>query len=120
MRPPRRDALEMLLVKIARPPGTFRNMAGEIDHMLARAAAGLHHVTGFPGKKLLQHRTDRALAAVKRRRVETTVGFDRPAILAEFHDIFSHDVLSFQIAVIDLLEHLQHGNARLSATTIIS
>jgi len=30
---------------------------------------------------------------VKRRRVEATVGQDRPAILAEFHDIFSHDIL---------------------------
>jgi len=76
--------------------------------MLAGAAAGFHHVTGFPGKELLQHRPDRAMVAVKRRRVETTVGFDRPAILAEFHDIVSHDVLSFQVAVIDLLEHLQH------------
>jgi len=95
-------------------------MAGEIHHMLTGAAAGFHHVTGFPGKEWLQHRADRAMVAVKRRRVETTVGFDRPAILAEFHDIFSHDVLSFQIAVIDLLEHCNICNARLSATTIIS
>ncbi len=73
-------------------------MASEIDHMLAGAAAGFHHVTGFPGKELLQHRPDRAMVAVKRRRVETTVGFDRPAVLAEFHDIFSHDILSLQIA----------------------
>ena len=81
MRPPRRDALEVLLVEIARPPGNFRNMAGEIDHVLAGAAARLHYVAGFPGKELLQHRTDRAMIAVKCRRVETTVGLDRPAIL---------------------------------------
>jgi len=48
------------------------------------------------------------MVAVKRRRVETTVGFDRPAVLAEFHDIFSHDILSFHIVVIDSLEHMQH------------
>jgi sulfur-oxidizing protein SoxX len=30
---------------------------------------------------------------VKCRRVETAVGLDWPAILAEFHDIFSHDTL---------------------------
>ena len=68
-------------------------MAGEIDHMLAGAAAGLDDVTGFPGKEALQHRPDRLMVAVKRRRVETAVGFDRPAVLAEFHDIFSHDIL---------------------------
>ena len=83
-------------------------MAGEIDHMLAGAAAGFHHVTGFPGQELLQYRPYRLMVAVKRRRVETTVGFDRPAVLAEFHDIFSHDILSLQIAAIDLLEHMQH------------
>jgi hypothetical protein len=60
------------------------------------------------------------MIAVKCRRVETTVGFDRPAILAELHDIFSHDILSFQIAVIGLLEHRNMCNARLSTIPIIS
>ncbi len=67
--------------------------AGKIDHMLAGAAAGLDHVTGFAGKELLQHRPDRLMVAMKRRRVEAAVGFDRPAVLAEFHDIFRHGIL---------------------------
>jgi hypothetical protein len=61
--------------------------------MLAGAAAGLDHVTGFVGKELLQHRPDRLMVAVKRRGIETAVGFDRPAVLAEFHDIFRHGIL---------------------------
>ena len=68
-------------------------MAGEIDHVLAGAAAGLNHVAGFAGKKLLQHGPDRLMVAVKCRRVEAAVGFDRPAVLTEFNDIFSHDRL---------------------------
>ena len=58
--------------------------------MLAGAAAGLDHVAGFPGEELLQHGPDRLMVAVECRRVEPAVGFDRPAILAEFNDIFSH------------------------------
>src|ERR1700716_146837 len=61
--------------------------------MLAGAAAGLNHVTGFAGEEWLHHRPDCPMVAVKRRRVEATVGQDRPAILAEFHDVFSHDIL---------------------------
>src|SRR6476659_9829289 len=72
MRPPCRDAFEMLLVEVARPPRDFGNMPREIDHMLAGAAAGLKHVAGFPLKKWLQHRADRLMVAVERRRVETT------------------------------------------------
>src|SRR5712692_3560200 len=90
MRPPRIDAFQMLLVEIARPPGDFRGTAGEIDHMLAGTAAGLDHVAGFPVEKRLQHRPDRPMIAVKRRRVEATVRLDRPAILAEFDDMLSH------------------------------
>ncbi len=65
-------------------------MAGEIDHMLAGAAAGLDHVAGFAGQEFFQHRPDRLMIAMERRRVETAVGFDRPSVLAEFHDIVSH------------------------------
>src|SRR5437879_73684 len=93
MRPPRRDAFEMLLVEITRPPGDFGTAAGEIDHMLAGAAAGLQDVAGFTGEEWLQHRPDRLMVAVERRRVKATVGLDRPAVLAEFHDIFSHETL---------------------------
>ena len=111
--------LDPVLEKVDR----YCQLLRELDLKLVKAVdTHLHadHVTGFPGKEWLQHRADRAMVAVERRRVETTVGFDRPAVLAEFHDIFSHDVLSFQIAVIDLLEHCNMCNARLSATTIIS
>src|ERR1700680_2703205 len=93
MRPPRMDALQVLLVEIARPPGDFRHVMGEIDPMLAGATAGLDHVAGFAGQELLQHRPDRLMVAVERRRVETAVGFDRPAVLAKFHHILSHDSL---------------------------
>src|SRR5450432_2814282 len=90
MRPPRRDALQMLFVEIARPPNDIGKMAGEIDHMLAGAAAGLDRVAGFAGEEFFQHRPDRQMVAVKRRGVEPAVGFDRPPVLAEFDDVFSH------------------------------
>ena len=64
------------------------------DHVLAGAAAGLDHIAGFAGEKLLQNRPDRLMVAVKCRRIETAVGLDRPAILAEFHDKFGHAVLA--------------------------
>ena len=56
------------------------------------------HVAGFAGEEFLQHRPDRLMVAVERRRIEPAVGFDRPAILAEFHHIFSHVSLA-KIAV---------------------
>ena len=62
----------------------------EIDHMLAGAAAGLEHVAGLIGEVPQQDCPDRLMVAVERRRVETAVGFDPPAVLAEFHDIVSH------------------------------
>src|SRR3981189_1373259 len=83
----------MLLVEIARPPNDLWNVRREVDHMLAGAAAGLDHIAGFAGKEPLQHGADRLMVAVKRGRVETAVGLDWLAILAEFHDIFSHDAL---------------------------
>ena len=56
---------EMLFVQIARPPGDVRSWRREIDHMLTGAAAGLHDVAGFAGKKPLQYRPDRLMIAVK-------------------------------------------------------
>src|SRR5580692_4092855 len=91
MRPPRGNAFQVLRVEITRPPGDVGGMAGEIDHMLAGAAAGLDHVTGFAGEELQQYGADRLMVAMKRRRVETAVRFDRPPVLAEFHDIFRHE-----------------------------
>ena len=64
-----------------------------MHHVLAGAAAGLDHVAGFACKKWLQHRPDRLMVAMKRRGIETAVGFDRPAILAELHDKLSHRIL---------------------------
>src|ERR1700730_6334340 len=93
MRPPRSGAFEMVFVEIARPPHDLGKMRREIDHVLAGAAAGFDHIAGFAGKKPRQHRPDRLVVAVKCRRIETAVGFDRPAILAEFNDIFSHGTL---------------------------
>src|SRR6267378_5492756 len=92
MRPPGIDALQMLRVEIAGPPDDFGGAAGEIDHVLAGAAAGLDHIAGFSGKEWLQHRPDRAMIAVKRRCIEAAVRFDRPAVLAEFDDIVSHNI----------------------------
>ena len=66
-------------------------MAGEIHHVLAGTAAGLDHVPGFTGEIALQHLPDGLMIAVKGRRIETAVGLDRPAVLAEFNDIFNHD-----------------------------
>src|SRR5437588_12856078 len=90
MRPPGRDAFEMRLVEIARPPDDVRRLAGEIDDMLPGAAAGLHHVAGLTHQEFLQHRPDRCMVAVECSCVEAAVRLDRPAILAEFDDIFSH------------------------------
>ena len=65
-------------------------MTGEIHHMLAGTAAGLDHVAGLVREIALQYRPDRLMVAVERGRVEAPVGLDPPAILAKFHDIFSH------------------------------
>ena len=65
-------------------------MPGEIHHVLAGAAAGLDHVAGTISEIPLQHRPDRLMVAVERRRVETPVGLDPPAVLAKFHDILGH------------------------------
>ena len=86
MRPPRGDALQMRVVEIARPPGDVRGSAGEIDGMLPGAAAGFDYVAGFAIEEFFQDRPDRLVIAVKRRRIETTIGFDRPAILTEFNN----------------------------------
>jgi sulfur-oxidizing protein SoxX len=65
-------------------------MTGEFHDVLAGAATGLNHVTGFANKEFLQYRPDRRMVAVKRRRIKTAVRRNRPAIPSEFHDIFSH------------------------------
>ena len=90
MHAPRGDALQMRVVEIARPPRDVRASAREIDDVLSGAAAGLEHVAGFAVEKFLQHRPDRLVIAMKRRRIETAIRLDRPAILAEFNNVLSH------------------------------
>jgi hypothetical protein len=68
-------------------------MLREINHMLAGTAAGLHDIPGFAGKEAFQYRPDCLMVTVECRCVETTVGFDPAAVLAEFHDKFSHEIL---------------------------
>jgi hypothetical protein len=46
--------------------------------------------TASPDLPARHHLADRLMIAVDRRRVAPAVRLDRPAILAEFHDIFSH------------------------------
>jgi hypothetical protein len=58
--------------------------------MLAGAAAGLDHITGFAGEEWLQHAPDRLMVAVEGSCVEAPVGLHRPTVLAEFHDKLSH------------------------------
>src|SRR5450631_69321 len=100
MGPPRRDALEMLLVEIARPPDDFGRMPCEIHHVLAGATAGFHDVAGFAVKEWQQYGADRLMVAMKGRRVEAAIRLDRPPVLAEFDNIFSHASRSPEIAAI--------------------
>src|SRR5882724_9837656 len=87
---PRRDAGEMAFVILARPPGDIGRVFSEMNHMLAGAAAGLQHVAGFTGEEFLQYRPDRPMVAVERRRIQSPIGFDRPAIPAKLRHILSH------------------------------
>jgi hypothetical protein len=65
MRAPRRDAFQMRLGEIARPPDDTGTMVREMHHMLAGAAAGFQHVAGLAGEEGLQHRPDRRVIAMK-------------------------------------------------------
>src|SRR6187431_779411 len=91
---PRLDAPQVVLVEIARPPDDTRRVLCKMHDVLTGAAADLHHVAGFAGEEFFQHRPDRLMVAMERRRVEPTVGLDRPAILAELHYKFRHDCLA--------------------------
>src|SRR5665213_2122552 len=93
MHAPRRDALEMLRVGIARPPDDVRGLARKVDHVLAGAAAGLQDVAGFAGEELLQFSPDRLMVAVECRGIETAIRLDPLAIFSEFHDKLRHVAL---------------------------
>jgi hypothetical protein len=83
----------VIFVEIARPPRDVGKLAGEFDDVLARAAAGLDGVTGFPSKKPRQNATDSLVVAVKGGRIEPSVGCTAAAILAKFNDIVDHESL---------------------------
>ena len=86
--------LQMVLVEIARPPDDTGRVPCKMHDVLAGAAADLDHVAGFAGEELLQHRPDRLMVAMERRRIEPAVGLDPPAILAELHYKFRHRCLA--------------------------
>jgi hypothetical protein len=88
--PPCLDALQMLVVQVARPPGDGRKMAGEIDHVLAGAAADLDDIAGFAGEEWPQRRADRPVDCDEGRRVEPAAGSRATTVLAEFDDIVDH------------------------------
>lgn len=64
-------------------------MAGEMDHVLAGSAADLDHIPREPSEMPFDRRPERLVIAMKRRRVETAVRLDPPAVPAKFDDIFS-------------------------------
>src|SRR5689334_21903732 len=84
------DAPKMLLIEVARPPRDFGHMPREVDRVLPGAAADFNNVTIFRRQVSLQHASDGLVVAVVCRRVETAVRLDRPPVLAEFDEIFSH------------------------------
>ena len=51
--------------------------------VLAGAAAGLQHFTGLALQEWLQHRPDRRMVAMERRRVEPAIGLNPPAVGSE-------------------------------------
>jgi hypothetical protein len=94
MRAPRLDALEVVLIEIARPPHDTGGVRRKVDDVLAGTTADLDHVTGFTREEFLQHRPDRFMVAMERRRIEPAIGLDPPAILAKLYDELSHGGLT--------------------------
>ncbi|MEY9509865.1 hypothetical protein ABIF16_000596 [Bradyrhizobium elkanii] len=90
MHAPSLDAAQVRRMEVARPPGDVGRLTGEIDDMLAGAAAGFQHVAGLAGEVVLQDGPDRLMVAMVRRRIEPTVRLDRLAVLAELHHEFRH------------------------------
>src|SRR5690349_24127033 len=87
------NAFEMLFVKIARPPGDIRKMAGQIDHMLAGAASDLDRFARCSSEVLFDDGADSFMVTMEGGRVEPAVGFARATVLSEFDDIFRHGAL---------------------------
>ena len=73
-------------------------MAGEMNHVLAGAAADFHHVAGLAGEEFLQHRPDRLMVTMKRGRVQPAIGLHPPAILSKLHDKIGHRSLALLLA----------------------
>jgi len=73
MRAPRRDAAQMIVVEVGRPPGDRRPLARKGDGVLTGAAADLQHVAGAVQQKCAEHRRNRRVIAVERRGVDPAV-----------------------------------------------
>ena len=86
MRAPRLDALEVVLIEIARPPHDTGGVRRKVDDVLAGTTADLDHVTGFTREEFLQHRPDRFMDAMDRRRDETAIRLDSLAKIAKNYD----------------------------------
>lgn len=84
------DALEVLVVDVARPPRDVRMFARQRCDVLAGAAARFEHVTLPAGEQPGQHGADRLVIAMKRGSVEPAVGFNPPPVLAELHHELCH------------------------------
>src|SRR6187549_3775348 len=106
----------MVLVEIARPPDDAGGVFCKMHDVLAGAASDFDDVTGFAGEEFLQHRPDRLMVAVERRRIEPAVGFDRPAVLAQFHHIFRHVILALNSPQYISFSTSSRRSARGSAT----
>src|SRR5690606_19425685 len=103
---PRRDAAEMMIVEIARPPGDAGRVPREESYVLSGAAAGLEHIACLAAQEFFENRPDRDMVAVKRRRVETVIGCPRPAVVADVR-IVGHGTLPFIPA------QFPHGGSRM-------
>lgn len=64
-------------------------MAGEMNHVLAGSTADLDHIARSPGKMLVERGPERLVIAVKRRRVEATVGLDPAAVPSKLNSVSS-------------------------------
>src|SRR5215475_14258101 len=90
MRPPCRDAFQMRVVDIARPPTQMGCATRKFSHMLAGATADLEHIAGLHREEPGDCRPDRFVIAMKSRPVKPAIGGSRPAIFAVLNDEFDH------------------------------
>src|SRR5882757_4008432 len=89
MSPPRRDAAQVIVVEVGRPPGDAGQAAREGDGVLAGAAADFQYVTCAAAEKRFKHRRNSGVVAMKCSSIEPSV-FRRRTILAELNNKLSH------------------------------